>query len=630
MLKESFEKGGISDNLNKAYITLLPKDSGPPSEMKNYRPISLLNVEYKIITKALANKVAPFLGTIVNPDQAAAIKDRNIQNHIHFIRDIITLAHDRQDSNLMLSIDQEKAFDRVSHIWIQKVLKQSNFGPKFIKWVQMLYANASSQILVNQTLSDAFSLSRGVRQGDPLSMMLYVLTLEPLLESIRQDSDITGFSIPGHTTQKLLSFADDTNFFPKNTKSIRKIIEHFKLFQKASGSKINTGKSKAMGLGKWSNFKSIEGIKWVEELKVFGLIFTNSRDQLGGGMWREIIKKIEKLTEMFTFKSASIFGRAIIVNSIIEPKIIYPSSVFDPPQKIIKKYNKTVRDFILRGGPLNIRNSILIQEKRNGGINLHDLSIKIKSLRLKYFKKFLENKTPIMEYYIGPYIKKFKKFNNKIPHFYRVLPKFYNNLKHLIKEYPNLINESSTKLYYKKLVQNAALPLVDCIKRADTKTDFKEIFKSLHTNKDISNFQKQIMFKLLYNITPTSQNKSEYKNKCKLCKKFKETEEHIFYSCPCLIDIKKSLMKLLRLPINTYRDLYQGIFLGITTQDSNTSINHYRQTLFHIYRHTCWGARVSATFKNTTHTAETLNSTFIAHAQKFILDKVDENTLDNL
>ena len=119
-------------------------------------------------------------------------------------------------------------------------------------------------------------------------------------------------------------------------------------------------------------------------------------------------------------------------------------------------------------------------------------------------------------------------------------------------------------------------------------------------------------------------------NKCKICYKYKETEEHIFFSCSKLSLIKTSLLKLLRLPINTYRDLYQGIFLGITTQDSNTSINHYRQTLFHIYRHTCWGARVSATFKNTTHTAETLNSTFIAHAQKFILDKVDGNTLDNL
>ena len=630
LVKESFEKEGISDYLNKAYISLLPKDSGPLTDMKNYRPISLLNVEYKMITKALATKVSTFLGTIVNPDQAAAIKDRNIQNHIHLIRDIITLAHDRQDSNLMLSVDQQKAFDRVCHIWLQKVLEQNNFGPKFRRWVRLLYANASSHILVNQTLSDAFELGRGVRQGDPLSMMLYVLTLEPLLESIRQDSDVTGFSIPGHTTQKLLAFADDTNFFPKTTRSVRRIIEHFKLFEKASGSKINTSKSQAMGLGKWNNIKEIEGIKWVKKLKVFGLYFTNDREQQDKAMWKNLILKTEKLTDMFSFKSASIFGRAILVNSIIEPKFIYPATVFDPPKKIIKKYQTITRNFVLRGGITNIKQKILIQEKLNGGINLHDLDIKIKSLRLKHFKNFLKNKTPIMEFYLAPYITEYSSFNNKKPRFYGVLPKFYQNLKKNIRENTELLKISNTKLYYKKLIESESVPLIEPIKRADESTNLKSIFKNLHTIRGTKNYDKQILYKLIFNITPTSENKPIRLNKCKICNKYKETEEHIFYSCPELDLIKTSLLRLLRLPINTFKELYQGIFLGITTQNSDTSINHYRQTLLHIYRHICWGARVSATFKNTTHTAETLNSTFIAQSQKFILDKVDENTLAKL
>ena len=188
-----------------------------------------------MITKALTNKVSPFLESLVSPDQAAAIKDRNIQNHNHLIRDIITLAHCRKDKNCILSVDQQKAFDRVAHDWLHRVLEANNFGPNFRKWAQLLFANASSQIIANQTLSDPFTLGRGVRQGDSLSMMLYILTLEPLLESIRQDKDITGIEIPNHNTLKLLAFADDMNFFPSTYTAIRRIIYHFKTFQKCSG-----------------------------------------------------------------------------------------------------------------------------------------------------------------------------------------------------------------------------------------------------------------------------------------------------------------------------------------------------------------------------------------------------------
>ena len=95
MIDSAIKGEGLSAELKQSHITLIPKDSGDPLLTKNYRPISLLNIEYKLITKVLANKVSPFLESIVNSDQAAAIKDRNIQNHNHLIRDIITLANDR-------------------------------------------------------------------------------------------------------------------------------------------------------------------------------------------------------------------------------------------------------------------------------------------------------------------------------------------------------------------------------------------------------------------------------------------------------------------------------------------------------------------------------------------------------
>ena len=434
LLRATLENGEISGNLSKAYITLIPKDSGPQNNMKNYRPISLLNIEYKMITKALTNKVTPYLETLIHTDQAVAIKGRNIQNHNHLIRDLITLAHDRQDSNLILSIDQEKAFDRVSHDWMIRVIEKCNFGPNFTKWIRILYSNPTSHILVNHTLSEAFELGRGVRQGDPLSMMLYVLSLEPLLESIRLDNNITGIKIPGQGTQKLLAFADDTNFFPSNTASIQHTIDHFKSFGRASGTKINTNKSKAMGLGKWGNFADIEGIQWVEEIKLFGITYTKDRNQKCTKLWDKILNDIKTLADRYFLKEATIFGRAIIVNTLLEPKFLYLTHTQDPPRKILQKYNHIIRTYLLRGTITRIRQNTLTQDKLNGGVNLHNMEAKIHSLRLKHFHSYLQTGNPITDYYLGLHIRQYKKFENNKPHFTGRLPKFQNNLLSLVKK----------------------------------------------------------------------------------------------------------------------------------------------------------------------------------------------------
>ena len=102
-----------------------------------------------------------------------------------------------------------------------KVLKENNFGPYFLKWISILNDGATSKILLNNTLSTEYTLYRGVRQGDVMSPILFILTLEPLLDKIRQDGSITSLHIPNKGCQKLLAFADGTNFFTKNKESIQ-------------------------------------------------------------------------------------------------------------------------------------------------------------------------------------------------------------------------------------------------------------------------------------------------------------------------------------------------------------------------------------------------------------------------
>ena len=108
MIQEAHKKQTLPDSLSLSYITLLPKDNPHKIQMKNYRPISLLNVEYKIISKAITNKLQPHMSKLIHADQECSIVGRKKQNHLHFIRDIMTYTEEKQMQTALFSLDQEK------------------------------------------------------------------------------------------------------------------------------------------------------------------------------------------------------------------------------------------------------------------------------------------------------------------------------------------------------------------------------------------------------------------------------------------------------------------------------------------------------------------------------------------
>ena len=525
-------------------------------------------------------------------------------------------------------MDQQKAFDMVSHEWLALVLKRGNFGTNFIKWVTLLYEGATSKVVVNGALSEAFELGRGVRQGDPLSMILYVLSLEPLLESIRQDKDITGIDDTSGTTQKLLAFADDTNFFPNTQLSIQKITDHFKNFGQCSGSKINLDKSKGMILGKGHRLARIEGVNWVDRLKIFGVTYRNSRDPVDKAVWGEVLGEVERDIEKFRFFSTSIFGRANIINTLIHPKLLYLAHVDTPPKKILTQYNKLVRAFVFKDTLAKVKHSTLIQEKLKGGVNLQDLELKIQSLRLKNLIKFINKKidNPIQHYYISKHLMKHIRYDNSRPHFFGTLPPYYKHTVDTYKKHNALIDINPNKIY-STLVTSQLEPLDRQIKRLGIGQPVGDIFKDLHTNPNFTHTQKNIFYRLLFSLTPTGYGRNIY---CRFCNTHTESEEHIYYTCTFLNKIKVNLIKLLRQPINTDRELYRLIFLGITTPNSGKDIKHYRQTLAQLYRDTIWEGRVDASLNRRNLTANALSEHFLAKTKQYIQTKVSITTLEKL
>lgn len=620
MTKEIFEEEALTDSQNLSYITLIPKESDDPTNMKHFRPISLLNVDYKIITKALTTKLSTVMPHLIHPDQTCSVKGRNIQQSNHFIRDVISLAHDKQLDNSILSLDQTKAFDRVSHSFLHKVLKQMNFGPYFRKWIQIIYKQPTSQILVNHILSGVIQLSRSVRQGDPLSPLAYILTLEPLLNKIRSDKEIKGIHIPGEGVRKIVAYADDTSFFPGDDNSIRKILDTFRHFGRGSGSQINESKSQILAIGKWQNKANNPfRLQQVTEIKIFGIYYSKSRNQSNIKSWKKLVTDIETLLNKFYYKPTTIFGRSIIVNTLVHPKILYLTQTLDPPRTIVKQINMHLRRFLFKGSARGIRHTTLIQTKLHGGINLHCIQSKTSAFRLKYIYDIIKNKQqyPLSHYYIGLSLIKYTQLDNKQPHFFGTLPTFYSNIRDILRQHGTLLKTSNTtKHFYKEIIQKQATPLYEQIKRGlkYTITDFTDSFQNLHI-KQTTAVQKQIMYRLLFQNTPTTnalQRRYDQIRKCSICRKnIAETEEHIFFNCSHIQQIKQTLTIFLKTQNTEQVDTYRAIFLNTLTDKQQDTLL-VKLHLLALYRDTIWHVRLKSKFSDAHHTPNTIHNMFIA------------------
>ena len=190
-----------------AIVKLIYKKNDP-HDLRNWRPISLLNIDYKILSSALANRIKPLMEKIINEDQTCGVPGTSIQNNNDILNYIWNITNDPAGNKKGLSylcIDQEKAFDRIEPNYIMKVLKTLNFGKGFNTWIEILYKEITSQVMINGVLTKPINIQRSVRQGCPISMLLFVIGAEGLAEQIRNNKHIEGYELPNGQKKETLS-----------------------------------------------------------------------------------------------------------------------------------------------------------------------------------------------------------------------------------------------------------------------------------------------------------------------------------------------------------------------------------------------------------------------------------------
>ena len=263
---ESFAKGEMSPSQRQAVITLIEKKDQDRCDRKNWPPISLLNVDAKIASKVIAERMKRLLPDLTHNNQSGYIPGRSIGENIRSILDIIYYKKAKNLPGILLFTDFEKAFDSLEWDFVNKCLQLFNFGPDFIKWVNIFYKNIQSCVINIGLCSNYFTMEGGVRQGDPLSPYLFVTAVEILAIAVRNQANIKGIEINGLET-KLLQFADDTTAVLSDLNSARALFKLLDKFEKASDLKLNVTKTEAMWIGSLQYCVDEPlGVKWQNAL----------------------------------------------------------------------------------------------------------------------------------------------------------------------------------------------------------------------------------------------------------------------------------------------------------------------------------------------------------------------------
>jgi hypothetical protein len=276
----------------------------------------------------------------------------------------------------MVNIDIEKAFDSISWKFLHKALNYFGFPAEFICWIKCLYKEGEVCVMNNGFTSKFIKLGRGMRQGCPLSPILFVISIELMSLYIKNNPLIEGIVIAGK--EHLISqFADDTTFFLKtNQENIKNLFKYMKIFGVLSGLKINVSKTEIllMGSSNKNDLSSDHQINIRSEVKVLGCNISKKLEETIEKNYEKAYNKLEGAIEFWSKKPLSIFGKINMLKSHIIPKLLYCITVLpSPSQEFWKKVQKLLHSFIANGKQEKIKRSTLLNKYHKGGAQMLDV-----------------------------------------------------------------------------------------------------------------------------------------------------------------------------------------------------------------------------------------------------------------
>jgi ribonuclease HI/exonuclease III len=402
------ETYGIAPNTDFSLGWLCPiYKKGDVKEIANYRPITILNADYKILTKTLNNRLTKVIHKLLHPDQVGFIPGRSIFNSIKQSELLINYAETKEENGLIVELDQEKAYDKINHNYLWEILKRFGIPEHFINIVKTLYNNANTRVIINGVISTPYQVNRGVRQGDPLSCLLFDLAIEPLASTLR-NSNLEGYRIP-NLPNKLITnlFADDTSVYLRENDNFSELQEILTDWCKASGAKFNIAKTEIIPIGQQEFRNNVIQTRKLnpdqlpipneihiaqdgEPVRILGAWMGNKLNNIS--IWTPTLEKIDKSLAQWAKSHPTLRGKRLIIQMIIGGMTQFLTKAQgEMPPEIESRLIKKIRNFIWgeENTPI-ISMPTLSLPIAKGGLKLLDLKSRNKAIQATWLKTFLQ------------------------------------------------------------------------------------------------------------------------------------------------------------------------------------------------------------------------------------------------
>lgn len=374
-------------------------------DIGNYRPITLLNTDYKTLTKALATQLAQHIHKLIHPDQSGFIPKRSIFNPIRTTQLIAAYADTMEEEGVIVALDQEKAYDKIRHDYLFETLRKFNLPNLFIKTVESLYSDAFTQVAINGFLSTPYQVNRGVRQGDPLSCLLFNLAIEPLACKLRNSPRLNGYNIPGIENKLIINlYADDATVYLKKGDSYDTLQEILQTWCDTSGAKFNLEKTEILPIGTdlarqriLTNRKLNENdTPWSQQIKIaadghpirtLGAWIGNKIDN--AATWEPTLDKISKRLDQWKLGNPSLSGKRLIIQMIVGGMTQFLTKAQGMPKNIETAINKIIRNFIWDDSTpkMDLKRLYTLQEL--GGMNLLDIASRNQAIEITWLSSYM-------------------------------------------------------------------------------------------------------------------------------------------------------------------------------------------------------------------------------------------------
>ena len=289
-IHRSKEINSLSVTQKIGIVQIIPKADKDLKLLTNWRPLTLLNTFYKIISGVLANRLKTVLDYLIGPEQKGYVPNRFIGEVTRTTYDIFQYAKEKNLPGMILLIDFEKAFDSVSFKMIDATLEMFGFGKYYRDWITILLKDFEACINNSGNISKRFPVKRGCRQGDPISGYLFILCIEVLSIALKSNDGIKAYKLINALKHLLDQYADDLTLYlersevhSENIENVKAVLDTLESFRLLSGLTVNRGKTMLTIFGCKDTDPLLcdkLGIKWCTNFKLLGLWFDQTLEDM--------------------------------------------------------------------------------------------------------------------------------------------------------------------------------------------------------------------------------------------------------------------------------------------------------------------------------------------------------------